>query len=165
MKIRTILIMAAIFFSTLCHAAWYTKVDDDIFSGKKNAMLFGDLNSASSLLVFDCSPDNLSISYLEKTTAAEIPPAPIDMLVKVDSADVVKFDAIMGRRNDTYMSISAADKDLILTLLSQIKSARNKILLGLQNTSVGMKLSLSTDAQGSSKAVADFVTACGITLK
>jgi len=58
----------ALAFSTSsfnARAEWMTKVEDDLFSGGKEAMLTGSISPMAGI-VFDCTKNSLSMAYIEK---------------------------------------------------------------------------------------------------
>ncbi|MFH8134198.1 hypothetical protein ABU178_08425 [Pantoea osteomyelitidis] len=142
------------------HADWDAKVEDDIFSGGKQAMLVGMI-SMNNGIIFDCTKDSLSMAYVEKGDYKAAESLPVTMIVKVDSNDPVSLQGNFSKRNDEYLQ-AATTQDGLVNILTQLKQAQSKVLIGLNVEAVNKKMSFSADAVGSTKAVTDFATACGI---
>lgn len=160
-----ICIIAASLIASTAHARWATNTEDDLFSGGKQAMMIGELSSQNSAIIFDCTKQNLKVSYVEMDKTSEVTSdIPMDLILKVDSNNPVKLDATLTRRNVQSVQISANDDEQIKTLLKQIKDAKSKIQIGVQTKDGGNQISLSGNASGSTTAVSSFASACEITI-
>src|SRR5262245_15708092 len=92
------LISAAVTFFITCqlaHAQWTTKVEDDVLTDGKSAVMAG-LVSLSQAIYLDCSSDGkLSLSYIEKSDWDDIlKNAPAKMAIKVGDGEKVWLDVI-----------------------------------------------------------------------
>ena len=152
------LLIASSVVSLNANAEWFTKAEDDIFSGGKQAMLLGSISEMSGI-AFDCTKDSLELSYIEKGSFKADGPVPVTIIVKIDSNEPVKFQGDFSRRNDEFIQASTT-QDGIKEVLSQLKLAKSKMLIGLSFDAVNKKMSFSADVAGSTKAVNDFTSAC-----
>ncbi|OWF84500.1 hypothetical protein B4907_07685 [Yersinia kristensenii] len=157
-------LLGTLLLSPLAYAQWGTVVDDDLFTGVKS-YLAGDLRGNSSALLFDCTSNTLSISYIEKHTQKESDSViPLNLIVKVDADEAQKMNAQSGMRNSNYMGITSDDKEKIIPILKSLQQAKNKFLVGVETKDGGHQYSNSGVVAGSTKAVDQFIKACGITL-
>ncbi|MEG3112126.1 hypothetical protein SC127_15470 [Pantoea sp. T14] len=143
-------------------AEWMTKVEDDLFSGGKQAMMYGTISQINGI-IFDCTKDELSLSYVEKGPFNAKEPIPLAIIVKVDGNDPLKLEGNFKKRNDEYMQAISNQADIV-QVLSQLKQAKSKFLIGLNVQAVNKKMSFTADVVGSTKAVNDFAEACEIKL-
>lgn len=149
----------------VAYAQWLTKTSDDIFNNGKSAMLIGTLNDTNSGVIFDCTKKSLSISYVEPDETSKVEQSvPIDLVVKIDKGDAVKFDAEMFRRNDAALGIEASDEEAIKPLLKALRDAKQKIIIGLQSKDGGNQHSFTGGVSNSTNAVNKFTDACEIKL-
>lgn len=138
------------------NAEWYSKAEDDIFSGGKKAYLGGVITPYSSV-VFDCAEDGLSMSYIQKgKIASNAEGQGVEVLVKVDDSAIIKMPGVMYERNAEYWGVKT-DSDKVITVLKALKAANSKFMLGLVGSS---KFSTNVDIGGSTKATIKFAQAC-----
>lgn len=163
-KIGLVVLLA--FVTGAAHAQWATSVDDDIFSGGKKATMvasIGDYND-SSALIFDCTKNELSFAYIERSNQPEkASHLPVDMFVKIDSGEIKKMKSSFEERNDKYIQAGVDDKDVITQILKEAVKAKSKMIVGISSDVIGQH-SVSANVAGSSKAVTQFATACEIKL-
>ena len=161
------LLFVSVAFLTVASSAsaepWFTKVDEDVFSGKNSASMIGDGGTNGSLY-FRCSAEGemtLSVIFsfkeeMRSDIAGEI-------VVKVDANEVVKLDATPYTHNDDYGGfITASNPEVIGSLAKKVASSKGKILVGLAVPSLDLKQSLTITPVGSKKAAAQFIKACEI---
>ncbi|WP_387467675.1 hypothetical protein [Photorhabdus sp. RM323S] len=160
---KYIICVFLLIFSCVANAQWITRSEENIFNEKKSFMM-GTLSNSSGVIGFDCDNGELSISYIEEDKKTESVKAPMNLMIKIDSNDIVKFDAIMDRRNDNSMEIASNDRIGIISLLSQLKNAKSKFLIGIVLPGTDAKSSYYGDVAGSTKAVDKLVSDCGIDL-
>jgi len=154
------LVVAISISSFTARAEWIAKVEDDLFSGGKQAMLAGSISPMAGI-VFDCTKDSLSMAYIEKGPFNAQGPIPVTMIVKIDGNEPVKFEGAFTKRNDEYIQAST-NQEGIDQVLGQLKQAKSKMLVGLNVESINKKMSFSADVVGSTSAVNDFAKACEI---
>lgn len=154
--------MTALIISCNAQADWASQVDDDLFSGGKQAMLLGTIADMNGV-TFDCTRDTLSMAYIEKGSFNAGGAVPVTIIVKVDGNEPVKFEGSFTKRNEEYIQASTSEGE-IKKVLSQLKQAKSKMLIGLNIKSVNKKRSFSADATGSTKAVTEFAKACEINI-
>lgn len=142
------------------NAEWVTKVEDDLFSGGKQAMMYGTISLMNGI-IFDCTKDELSLSYVEKGPFDAKEPIPVTIIVKVDGNDPLRLEGNFKKRNDEYMQ-GTTNQAGIIQVLTQLKQAKSKMLIGLSVQAVNKKMSFSADVEGSTKAVNEFAEACEI---
>ncbi|WP_347254118.1 hypothetical protein [Leminorella grimontii] len=162
-KIIIKMLMIFAFVSPIAHAQWITNVDDDLFSGGKKAMMYGELNSLYSAIIFDCTKEKLSVAYIEEDKSSDaVPSISMDLIIKIDGFDAKKLHAILSRRNAQKLQIASDESETIKELLKQLKSAKSKILVGIQTNDGENQTSFSGNVSGSTAAVTRFVSACEI---
>ncbi|WP_338804424.1 hypothetical protein WDV76_02835 [Xenorhabdus griffiniae] len=148
-------------FSGIANAMWVTQSNENIFNEKKSLML-GQLSGSSSVVAFDCEDGELSISYLEDDKETDMDGMPMELMIKIDSNPIIKFSAITERRNSNSMGITSGDKNGIIKVLSQLRNASSKFLVGVIISGTDGKISRSGNVNGSTKAVNKFISDCGI---
>ncbi|RPE03097.1 hypothetical protein BBB56_06785 [Candidatus Pantoea deserta] len=154
--------MATLVISCSAQADWAAQVEDDIFSGGKQAMLLGTIADANGV-TFDCTHDTLSMAYIEKGSLSSESSVPVTMIVKVDNNAPVRFEGAFSKRNEEYLQASTSVGD-IKKVLSQLKQAKSKMLVGLSFDAVNKKMSFTADVEGSTKAVNEFAKACELNI-
>lgn len=158
-------LIAASLVSPITHAQWITNTEDDLFSGGKKAMMLGSLTSSSGAIIFDCTKDKLTASYVEEDKSSDgVPSLSMDLIIKVDGNAAKKLDASLSRRNAQSLQIKSDDSENITQLLKQLQGAQSKVLVGVQTKDGGNQSSFSADVSGSTAAVNSFIKACEITL-
>lgn len=145
------------------YAAWETKTEDDLFNGGKSAMMIAPLN-AQAAIAFDCTKESLKMAYLEAEKDPSVSDIQVNMIVKVDSNEILKFSAKPRVRNNQAIEIYTDQED-VAKVLSQLKAAKSKFQLGIAIPGTEKKSSLSTGVTGSTNAVNSFVDACEIKLQ
>lgn len=145
-------------------ADWATQVEDDVFSGGHTAMMGGGENELNGV-VFDCSKDKLKVTYIERADTSDITEGiDVDLIFKIDQNPPIKFNAQTEIRNNNYFGVTANDNDSLKVLLSQMKTASHKMLVGIRYPQNDNKSSFTFSAVGSTAAVSKFVKACEIEL-
>lgn len=152
------LLVASSVVSLNASAEWMTKTDDDLFTGGKQSMLFGSI-STNNAIAFDCTKDTLELSYIEKGPFNAQGPVPVTIIVKVDANEPVRFQGNFTKRNEEYIQ-AGTNQDGIKQVLSQLKQAKSKIVIGMNVEATDKKMSFSAGVIGSTKAVNDFASAC-----
>lgn len=161
-RVIKVLLAASILISPFTYADWITKVDDDVFTGGHKAVMIGGLGmSTSSAILFDCTKGTASISYVEQDNSTDdIANVPMDLIVKIDGNPVIKLDAELSRRNANSVEVTSTEMEKITDVLKLLKSAKSKILVGIQTKDGGHQASFSGNASGSTNSVNSFVNAC-----
>lgn len=150
--------------SSSAFADWATKVEDDAFSDSHNAMMFG-AESEMNGIAFDCSKDELSVSYVEQADTKKVTPGvPVDMVFKVDDNSAIRLKAHTTIRNNNYFGITTDTSDELKILLAQLKQSKRRLLVGIKSSLNDQKMSFELSAAGSTVAVNKFTKACGIEL-
>lgn len=158
-------LVAVMFTSFSASAQWLTKVDDDLFTGGKKAVMLGSLSSSNSGLIFDCTKNKLSVAYVETDkTEDSVPTVAMDLIIKVDDNPINKLEASLSRRNAQSIEVAADDAEKITVVLKQLQSAKTKVLVGVQTRDGGNQSSFSGNASGSTTATNSFIKACEISL-
>lgn len=143
-------------------AQWATHVEDDVFSGGKQARLGGDIDGGHGL-IFDCDADSLSLSWIERSSEdSKVTPSDFTLVVKVDQSDVYRFTAISSVRNEKFWQVTTTDRDNILKLLTELKNAQSKILVGIQHVGYEGKWAGTASPAGSTRETERFIQACGL---
>jgi len=93
-------------------AEWTAKVEDDVFSGAKQAMLAGSVSQMIGI-VFDCTKDSLSMAYIGKGPLNAQEPVPVTIIVKFDGNEPVKFEGAFTKRNDEYIQASRDQEGIV----------------------------------------------------
>lgn len=150
-------------FSINAYAEWETKTEDDLFNGGKSAMMIATLNSQAAV-AFDCTKESLKMAYLEADKNPSVSDVQVNMIVKIDSNEVLKFSAKPRVRNNQAIEIYT-DQDDVLKVLSQLRDAKSKFQLGLAIPGTDKKSSFSMGVTGSTGAVNSFIGACEIKLQ
>lgn len=159
------MIAAGLLFS--CEPAlaneWFTKTEEDVFSGKNTAVMFGGSNPAGSIYV-DCDADRgVAISFIFPFDGEIDTNLRGVIVVKVDDAETLRYEASAYPHNDKYGGFKAELKeDEKALLLKSIASSKRKVLTGLAVEAIDFKQSVEISARGSSKAAAQFMKACEI---
>lgn len=142
---------------------WFTKSEEDVFSGKQTAVMFGGTTPAGSVYL-NCDADrNVTVSFIF-ALSDEIDTTLRGVIVlKVDSGDTVRLDAEAYQHNDKYGGFKADLRgDQKVSVLKSIGSAKKKILTGLHVESLDIKQSIDIPPNGSTKAATQFMKACEI---
>ncbi|NSZ82930.1 hypothetical protein G6L97_00725 [Agrobacterium tumefaciens] len=166
MSLRKISITATaciIASASAAFAEWFTKSEEDVFSGKQTATMIGASGPAGSVYL-NCDADrnvNISIIFPFKE---DIDTSLKGLLViKVDSGEALRLDAEAYQHNDKYAGFKARlDDAQKVSLLKSIASAKKKILAGLSVESIDSKHSIDIAPGGSTKAATSFMKACEI---
>lgn len=158
--IRAIPLLASMIFSGAASAEWFTNIQDDIFSGGKKAMLVGAI-SPYQALVFDCDSESLTLAIISKEKWADgMEKVNTKILVKVDEGGVHELSAINSKRNTEYNQSMAAEKAVVLSILTDIRDAQSNIQLGLSMPEIGGKWSGVISPAGSTREANRFIEAC-----
>lgn len=163
-KFGILLPIFIVFVSFSASARWVTSSDDDVFSGGQKATMFVSLNEYNSeqAFVFDCTKDDLSFSYIEKSPNLGKVKIPVKMIVKIDSGAIINIDGETSQRNSEYSEITASDRESILKIMQEARKATSKMIVGLSVPEIDVKQSYSANVAGSKKAIDKFMAACEI---
>jgi hypothetical protein len=155
--------LSIVVLPTAAHANWTTSVEDDIFSGGKKATMLG-LISSGSFVVADCvSGGELSLGYAEKGAWVDgLERLNFRLLVKVDGETVREFAGKASQRNEQAWQVEADQADEVLSAIKAIGGARKQVLIGIQEPVTGTKFSGTVRSAGSTRAVKQFLDACGL---
>lgn len=162
--------LTALFFATciavapsIAHADWLTKVEDDIFSDGKKATMLGAISVGSSLIA-DCTTGGpVSLAYAETGEWQDgLELLKFRLLVKIDSSPVREFVGTAGQRNEKTWQVEAASGDDVLAAIKAMADSKKQVLVGLQEPITNIKYSGTVTARGSSRAVKQFLEACGL---
>ncbi|WP_274371771.1 hypothetical protein [Morganella morganii] len=145
----------------ISNAAWFTKVEDSIFD-EKNALLIGEIYGNRSFMVFECKGSDLYFSYVEPGHNSDNKSYPVNLLFKVDNNAPIEFKASFESRNSDYMEAITKDKEKILIVLNQLKSAKTKYMSGLSAKNTDFRVSFSGNVYRSTAGVNSFMNSCGI---
>lgn len=163
MKLFALVAFVGVLVAGHAQAGWYTTIEDEIFSGGKKAMLIGEI-SPDAFVVADCvSGERLSFGYAEigewkegySTLTARI-------LIKVDGGQVHELVGAASERNSTYFQFVATEADMITPVLKDIGGAKKPILVGIEVAGSDNKHSATIHPSGSTKAIKQFMEACGL---
>lgn len=150
--------------SAAAFADWAVEIEDDVFTGGQKAMLIGAEHELNGVVV-DCSKDELKVTYIERSETKNITEGlPVEMIFKVDQSSPIKFDAQTVVRNNDYFGIESDDSDNLKLFLSQLRNAKQKILIGIRYPHNDSKASFTLSASGSTASVSKLVKACEIEL-
>ncbi|EAB4767262.1 hypothetical protein [Escherichia coli] len=162
--LKMVLITTAI-ISPIAQAQWLTQTEDDLFSDGKKAAMIGETSSDNSAIIFNCTKNTLTAAYVEMDKTHEsTAKMPMELVMKVDGNNALKFNATLSRRNVQALEIATNDAEQLKILLKQLKEAKSQVLVGAQTEDGGSKFSLSANVSGSTSAVNKFVAACEIKL-
>lgn len=146
--------------SSAASADWYTKTQDDIFSGGKKAVLLGSINPGQAV-AFDCDSEHLSFAFLQKEEWAKGRTSSTwKLLVKVDNGEVHRFTSESEKRNDEYVQYATEEKEEIMKLLIELRNAKLVIQLGIQSEEFDSKWSTTVSPAGSTRETDKFLQAC-----
>lgn len=163
-SLRSIAFLASMTFITTANANWLVKVEDDVINDAKSAILIGNVDDAHSL-VFDCDSNSLAMVFLEEGKWKEgMRGRQGKLVVKVDKNEKKTFLVELYQRNDKFLGLKTTDEASIRPLLSQIRNATNRVLVGFYFEDTGSKWTGEADVYSSSKTVEKFTSACGIKL-
>lgn len=166
MSLRKIGVLSACISFIAGHAfadGWFTKTEEDVFSGKQTAIMFGGTGPTGSLYITCDADRNLDVSIIFPFRQ-EIDTSLTGLLViKVDSGETLRLNADAYQHNEKYGGFKARlDDTQKVSLLKSIGSAKQKILAGLAVESIGSKHSIDISPSGSTKAASQLVKACEI---
>jgi hypothetical protein len=158
--IAAMVALLGITISSAASADWSTSTQDDIFSGGKKAMLFGNI-SPSQAVAFDCDSDGLSLALLQEEKWPEgMTSSTWKLLVKVDQGEIHRFTAESSKRNNDYSQYITHEKEEILKVLSDLREAKSVVQLGLQSEAFNSKWSGTASVGGSTRETDKFIQAC-----
>ncbi|MGE9763917.1 hypothetical protein [Pseudomonas sp. PDM20] len=159
-KLSAISAVVALTLSSAASAGWLTSTQDDIFSGGQKAMLIGEMDPFHAL-VFDCDSERLGMALIEKSKWQEgMERASYQLLVKVGQGTIHDFAAKGSQRNEEYVQIATSEREPLLLLLDEIRNAKGRIQVGLQNTDTDSKWSGIASSAGSTRETDRFLQAC-----
>ncbi|ACS86417.1 hypothetical protein [Musicola paradisiaca] len=164
-KLISAMFLSAALLPATTLAAWQTKVEDDVFTGGKKAAMavLTDDKSTQHGLMFECNKNDLSFAYVEKGAFKEAKAnMAADLLIKIDEGEVVTLPIVYQKRNDEYVQGKTTDKEKIVAVLKQAKTAKTKILVGIKAGE--KKTTFATSAANAQTSVAAFVKACNLNL-
>ena len=158
------ILLASALLLNVSFADWFVETQDDIFTGKKNAILIGDFYPSDQALAFECQGKDLIISYLEPYQE-KVSPVLFKMLFKIDDNQIYEFEGELSNRNNKYVQVSSYmyDKEKFKHLLNELLNAKTKMVIGVKASNAsGFQQSLTANVRGSTKAVREFGKICGI---
>lgn len=143
------------------NAGWITKTEEDVFSGKDSVTMIGLISSSQALIV-DCKPDGkVKINFAEKGDSGEkLSALTFRLVLKLDSNSPIEFTARADQRNDTFMQIGSDERDTIERFVKELRDAKKRLLIGLEEKITDSKQSWTTDLSGSTAAAKKFLSAC-----
>ena len=152
--------LLGIAISSTASADWSTSTQDDIFSGGKKAMLFGNI-SPSQAVAFDCDSEGLTLALLQKEKWPEGMTSSVwKLLIKVDQGEIHRFTAENSKRNADYAQYATNEKGEILKVLADLRNAKSVVQLGLQSDAFDSKWSGTVSVGGSTRETDKFMQAC-----
>lgn len=155
-----------IMVSSVAHAEWQTKVDDDVFAdGGRSAKLLG-VATKNTALMFECNKAELSLSYVERglPDADDFEGITAEMRLKIGDNKAMKFMAVGRALNDKIAQLKTNDAELIKTALSQLKTTKAKTIFGIFFPQIDFKFTSGISSSHSSQAVNQFIETCNIEL-
>ncbi|MCZ7932186.1 hypothetical protein O9X90_07665 [Agrobacterium leguminum] len=149
--------------SSTALADWFTKSEEDVFSGKQTATMIGASGPAGSVYL-NCDADrNVDVSIIFPFKEDINTSLKGLLVIKVDSGEALRLDAEAYQHNDKYAGFKARlDDAQKVSLLKSISSAKKKVLAGLSVESIDSKHSIDISPGGSTKAASSFMKACEI---
>ena len=150
---KVVALLVTFLFSSFASADWVATVEDDIFTGKKKATLAGMI-TVNHMLAFDCAPQLLTLSLLERARHLEgedFSRADLHLVVKVDQGKIHEFEARAGRRNESYIQMGTVEREKILDLLKEVRNAQSRIQVGLHERLSDSKWSATASVRGSTR--------------
>lgn len=159
-----ILFLSMALISTSSHAAWGTREEYDVFTDSKKIVMVGQTKN-SGFLVFECIKERVSASYVESADVSQIHEGMLaDLFLKVDDFPRVRLSALSVSRNRNAYAIRAEDPvESVKRILRDLRAGKKQFMLGFE-TEDNLRLSTNGNLSGSTDAVNQFVTECGITL-
>lgn len=167
---RLVLSFLIIFFGGINQVnanTWAVIVEDDLFSSSGKKAVLGS-PGRGHVLIFECENDLLGLALLLRERVTFDEPlgfsVPVSLIIKVDEAEPVHFDAEMYRRNENYVQAvysSDYEDEKLLSLLGQVEGAQSKILAGI-DVMGEKKSSYTVSVTGSTRSAKEFKKACGI---
>lgn len=155
--------MALVSAGVASAADWYTKVDDDVFSGKQTAVMFGGYSNQLTIY-FKCDSDhNVTVSIIFPFSDGMVMGIKGAIVLKIDAQEPIRLEGDSYQHNTLYGGFKAdLDDEQKSSILKAIAEAKQKILVGLAIESLDTKDSYTISASGSSKAAYQFIHACQI---
>lgn len=150
--------------TTPAFAQWATTVEEDLFSDGGSATMIG-LISMNASIYATCDAESMSIAYIEAASDAGELSAPVEVgeiVIKGDNGSRHASKTSIYRHNNTYVGFSFDDSEGVLAVIRDIGKASSKISVGLDLILSDKPMTVSASAQGSSKAVKQFLEACGV---
>lgn len=142
-------------------ADWYTKVEEDLFSGKNTAVMIGGTNAQLSVYI-SCDGDRKNnIAVIFKVNEAIVEDVQGELLIKADDAEPARFAVKSYNHNDSYGGFQAElSPEEASKLVGSIKTAQKRVIAGLQVAAFDMKASNTLQTIGSTRAAEQFAKAC-----
>lgn len=142
---------------------WYTKTEEDVFSGKTTAVMIGGSNPQQSLY-FRCTAEReVSVSFIFQFEGDMNTSLKGLLVLKADSGETYRFDASAYQHNTKYggfvVQLEGEDKAKVL---KAVGGAKKKVLAGLAVDAIDYKVSIDLPATGSGRAAGQFMKACEI---
>ncbi|CUX23908.1 MULTISPECIES: hypothetical protein [Agrobacterium] len=139
---------------------WFTKSEEDVFSGKQTAVMLGSAVSGSVYITCDAER-NVSVSFIFPMKEDIDTSLKGVIVLKVDSGEAVRLDGEAYQHNEKYGGFKAdVQDDQKATIVKSIGGAKKKILAGLHVESLDSKHSVDISPDGSTKAAGQFLKAC-----
>ncbi len=142
---------------------WFTKTEEDVFSGKSTAVMIS-VSPRSDSVYMACDAERaVRLSYIFKYDDEIDTNLRGVVVIKADTGETMRFDATAYKHNDEYSGFTAdLSGDDASRVLKAIAGAKRKILTGLAVDAINFKASLEIAASGSSRAATQFMKACEI---
>lgn len=142
-------------------AMWLTKIEDSIFD-EKTALLLGEVNNGTSFIIIECKGDDLYFSFVERANTADFKPYPVTLLFKIDGNPTLEFNATTSQRNVDHIQATSQDVTNILSVIDELRTAKNKFMVGLTVKGTDYRASFTGDVYRSTAEVNKFIKACDI---
>lgn len=146
----------------VAHAAdWNTQVQEDVFSGKNTAIMIGGIFAPLNVYL-SCDGDrNNKLAVIFKMDDKMPEGVPGEVVIKTDDGEITRYQTKSYEHNDSYggfaTELTAEDAG---KLISAIRVAKKRVLVGLQVAAIDMKGSHTFSASGSKKAAELFAKTC-----
>lgn len=142
---------------------WFTKTEEDVFSGKQTAVMFGGTSPAGSVYITCDADRNVTVSLIFPFKDGIDTSLKGVLVLKVDSGETTRLDAEAYQHNEKYGGFKASlDDAQKANILKSIGAAKKKILAGISVESLDSKHSIDIPPSGSTKAASQLMKACEI---
>ncbi len=142
-------------------AEWTTKVDEDVFSGKSTAVMIGGVGAQLSLYMACDGDRKNTLAVIFQAKDGIIEGVGGELVLKADDLEAVRFSVESYNHNDSYggfiVDLTAEEAG---KLVQSIKSAKRRVVAGLQVPAMDIKASNTLATSGSTKSADLFGKAC-----